>query len=71
MGAGSGVWNDVPVHADDQVGEGVSVDLAAFLRNAADGRPMKIVPSGCGGCGGRVFFVLVDDVEGGAERVCA
>ncbi|MGW2441201.1 hypothetical protein ACWCY1_31325 [Streptomyces goshikiensis] len=41
------------------------------LRNAADGRPVKIVPSVCGGCGGRVFFVLVDDVEGGAERVCA
>ncbi len=69
-GAGSGFWNDVPVHADDQVGEGVSVDLAVFLRTADDGRPVKIVPSVCGGCGGRVFFVLVDDVEGGAERVC-
>ncbi|MFD9413087.1 hypothetical protein ACFWBN_39795, partial [Streptomyces sp. NPDC059989] len=71
MGAGSGVWNDVPVHADDQVGEGVSAELAVFLRNAADGRPVKIVPSVCKGCGGRVFSVLVDDVEGGAERVCA
>ncbi len=70
MGAGSGVWNDVAVHADDQVGEGVSADLAVFLRNAGDGRRVKIVPSVCGGCGGRVFFVLVDDVEGGAERVC-
>ncbi|MEU9087162.1 hypothetical protein [Streptomyces sp. NPDC048357] len=59
------------MHADDQVGEGVSAELAAFLRNAADGRPVKIVPSVCGGCGGRVFFVLVDDVEGGVERVCA
>src|SRR3954464_10667784 len=35
MGAGSGVWNDVPVPADDQVGEGVSADLAVFLRKAA------------------------------------
>ncbi|MEV5479206.1 hypothetical protein AB0L66_43910 [Streptomyces sp. NPDC052207] len=70
MGAGSGVWNDVRVHADDQVGEGVSAELAVFLGNAADGRPVKIVASVCGGCGGRVFFVLVDDVEGGAERVC-
>lgn len=25
----------------------------------------------CGECGGRVFFVLVDDAEGGAERECA
>ncbi|MET9126872.1 hypothetical protein [Streptomyces sp. NPDC004528] len=58
------------MHADDQVGEGVSANLAAFLRNADDGRPVKIVPSVCGGCAGRVFFVLVDDVEGGAERVC-
>jgi hypothetical protein len=71
MGAGSGVRNDVPVHADDQVGEGVSAELAVFLRNAGDGRPVSIVPSVCGGCGGRVFFVFVDDVEGGAERVCA
>ncbi|MGW3321347.1 hypothetical protein [Streptomyces virginiae] len=58
------------MHADDQVGEGVSAELAEFLRKAADGRPVKIVPSVCSGCGGRVFFVLVDDVEGGAERVC-
>lgn len=68
MGVGSGVWNDVRVYADDQVGEGVSAELAVFLRNAGDGRPVKIVPSVCGGCGGRV---LVDDVEGGVERVCA
>jgi hypothetical protein len=59
------------VHADDQVGEGVSADLAVFLRNWLDGRPVKIVPSVCGECGGRVFFVLVDDGEGAAERVCA
>lgn len=66
-----GVWDDVPVHADDEVGEGVSADLAVFLRNVDDDRRVKIVPSVCGGCDGRVFFVLVDDVEGGAERVCA
>ncbi|MEV4682240.1 hypothetical protein [Streptomyces kurssanovii] len=58
------------MHADDQVGWGVCEDLAALLRKAADDRPVKIVPSVCGVCGGRVFFVLVDDVEGGAERVC-
>ncbi|MFD8938206.1 hypothetical protein ACFV0R_23660 [Streptomyces sp. NPDC059578] len=69
-GAGSGVWNDGSVHVDDQVGQGVSADLAAFLRNADDDRPVKIVSSVCGECGGRVFVVLVDDVEGGAERVC-
>ncbi|MEU0374838.1 hypothetical protein ABZ070_32455 [Streptomyces sp. NPDC006283] len=40
-------------------------------RNADDGRPVNIVPSVCGGCGGRVFVVLIDDVEGRAERVCA
>lgn len=34
MGAGSGVGNDVPLHADDQVGEGVSAELAVFLRYA-------------------------------------
>ncbi|WP_035839153.1 hypothetical protein [Kitasatospora azatica] len=59
------------MHADDQVGEGVSAELAVFLRSAADGRPVRIVASVCGGCGGRVFRVLVDDVEGGAERLCA
>jgi GGDEF domain-containing protein len=59
------------VRAGDQVGDGVSAELAAFLRNAADGRPVRLVPCVCGECGGRVFFVLVDDVEGGAERVCA
>ncbi|WP_329021827.1 MULTISPECIES: hypothetical protein [unclassified Streptomyces] len=58
------------MHADDQVGEAVSADLAAFLRNADDGRPVKIVASVCDGCGGGVFSVLVDDVEGGAERMC-
>lgn len=58
------------MHADDQVGEGVSAALAAFLRNADEVRPVKIVPSVCGECGGRVFFVFVDDVEGAAGRVC-
>ncbi|MFG2622565.1 hypothetical protein ACGFXC_33620 [Streptomyces sp. NPDC048507] len=58
------------MHADDQVGEGVSADLAVLLRSVDDGRPVKIVPSVCGGCGGRVFLVLFDDVEGGAARMC-
>ncbi|QDY78829.1 hypothetical protein [Streptomyces qinzhouensis] len=58
------------MHADDQVGEGVPADLAEFLRSTDDGRPVTIVPSVCGGCGGRVFSVLIDDVEGGAERMC-
>jgi hypothetical protein len=55
------------VHADDQVGEGLSVELAALLRDGADG-PVKIAPSMCGGCGGGVFLMLVDDVEGGEEH---
>jgi hypothetical protein len=59
------------VHADDQVGDGVSVELAALLRNAVDGLPVRITPSVCEGCGGRLFCVLVDDVEGGAERECS
>ena len=71
MGAGPGVWNAVPVHADDQVDEGVSPELAWFLRSAVDHRPVRIVPAVCDRCGGRVFCVLVDDVEGAAERVCA
>lgn len=29
-GPGSGVWNDVPVHADDQVGEGVKDGAAGI-----------------------------------------
>ncbi|WP_345656502.1 hypothetical protein [Streptomyces siamensis] len=58
------------MHAADQVGEGVSAGLTTFLRNADGDRPVKIVPSVCGECDGRVFFVLVDDVEGAAERVC-
>jgi hypothetical protein len=63
------VWNDVSVHGDDQVGEGVPAELAAFLRGAVDGRPVKIAPSVCEGCGGRVFFVLVN--ASGAERECS
>ncbi|MFD3456504.1 hypothetical protein ACFWVC_30575 [Streptomyces sp. NPDC058691] len=58
------------MHADDQIGEGVPVELGAFLRGGADG-PVKIVPCVCGGCGGRVFRVLVDDLEGGAQRECS
>ncbi|MGW0926793.1 hypothetical protein ACWD3J_48705 [Streptomyces sp. NPDC002755] len=57
------------VHADDQVGEGVPAKLAAFLRDAVDGRPVKIAPSIWEGCGGRVFFVLVN--ASGAERECS
>ncbi|MEW2134854.1 hypothetical protein [Streptomyces sp. NPDC005435] len=56
------------MHADDQVGEGVPAELAAFLRNAVDGRPVKIVPSVCG-CDGGVFFLLVN--ASGAERECS
>ncbi|MFE5896186.1 hypothetical protein ACFQ67_02015 [Streptomyces sp. NPDC056488] len=63
------VWNDASVHADDQVGEGVRAELAMFLREAVDGRPVKIAPSVCEGCGGRVFFVLVN--ASGAERECS
>jgi hypothetical protein len=58
------------VHVDDQVDDGVPAELAEYLRGAVDDRPVKITPSLCGGCGGRRFFVLVDDVEGGAEREC-
>lgn len=57
------------MHADDQVGEGVPAELAAFLRESDDNRPVKIVPSVCGACGGRVFSVLV--TESGAERECS
>ncbi|WP_173092181.1 hypothetical protein [Actinomadura verrucosospora] len=57
------------MHRDDQVGEGVSAELAAFLRSVDDGRPVKIAPSVCEGCGGRVFFVLV--TASGAERECS
>ncbi|MFG2489290.1 hypothetical protein ACGFSI_41970 [Streptomyces virginiae] len=59
------------MQADDQVGEAVSAELAAFLRNGGDGRPVTIVPSVCDGYGGHVFSVIVDDVESGAERMCA
>ncbi|MFE2156137.1 hypothetical protein ACFXAO_39590 [Streptomyces lavendulae] len=61
------------MHADDQVGEGVSAELAAFLRNADDGRPVTIAPSVCGGCGGRVFIAdsgeFLQDVDPG-EACC-
>ncbi|WP_405827897.1 hypothetical protein [Streptomyces sp. NBC_00105] len=57
------------VHADDQVGEGVPAELAVFLRGAVDDRPVRVASSICGGCGGRVFFVLVNDC--GAERECS
>ena len=67
----SGVWDDVAVHLEDQVGDGVSVGLAEFLRGAVDSRPVKIVPCECSDCGGRVFFVLLDDDQGAAERECA
>lgn len=64
-----GVWNDMPVHAGDQVGEGVPAELAVFLRVPVDGRPMKITPSVCEGRGGRVFLLLVN--ASGAERECS
>ncbi|MFI0243147.1 hypothetical protein [Streptomyces sp. NPDC016845] len=59
------------MHADDQIGGGVSAGLAEVLRGGDDGHPVQIVSSVCGGCRGGVFFVLLDDVEGGAERVCS
>jgi len=58
------------VHVDDQIDDGVSVELAAFLRGGVGSRPVKIVPCVCGECGERVFSVLVDDDEGVAERKC-
>jgi hypothetical protein len=64
-----GVWNDALVHADDQVGAGVSAELAEFLRGAVDGRPVRIVPSVCEACGGPRFFVLVN--MSGAQRECS
>ncbi|MFE1290289.1 hypothetical protein [Streptomyces sp. NPDC058751] len=57
------------MHADDQVGEGVHAELAAFLRGAADDRPVRIVACVCGGCGGRTFSVLVN--ASAAERECS
>jgi hypothetical protein len=36
-----GFWNDVPVHADDQVGDGVSAELATSVRDAGGGRLVK------------------------------
>ncbi|MFV2174570.1 hypothetical protein ACFHW2_16980 [Actinomadura sp. LOL_016] len=59
------------MHADDRLGDGVSVELGAFLCGADDDRPVTIVGSVCGACGGRVFRVLVDEVEGAVERRCA
>ncbi|EFG04993.1 hypothetical protein CRV15_35455 (plasmid) [Streptomyces clavuligerus] len=56
------------MHVDDEVGEGVPAELAAFLRGAGDGRPVRVAASVCG-CGGRVFFVLVN--ASGAERECS
>lgn len=56
------------VHNGDQVAEDVPAELAAFLRGADDCRPVKIASSVCRGCGGRVFYVLVN--ESGAEREC-
>lgn len=57
------------MHADDQVDEGVSAELAGFLRKVDDRRPVKIAPSVCEGCGGRVFLFLVNAC--GAERRCS
>ncbi|MFB9603711.1 hypothetical protein ACFFTQ_12090 [Streptomyces roseofulvus] len=52
-----------------QVGAGVPAELADFLLEAVDGRPVRIAACVCGGCGGRVFLVLVNG--SGAERACA
>ncbi|WP_405849556.1 hypothetical protein OG211_20510 [Streptomyces niveus] len=59
------------MHADDQVDEGVSAELAVFLREVEvdDRRPVKIAPCVCEGCGGRVFLFLVN--ASGAERRCS
>ncbi|MER7760623.1 hypothetical protein [Streptomyces sp. NPDC097619] len=59
------------MHADDRVEAGVSAELVALLRTADDRRPVRVVSSVCGACGGRVFRVLFDEVEGGVERACA
>ncbi|MFE2044566.1 hypothetical protein ACFXAZ_27310 [Streptomyces sp. NPDC059477] len=57
------------MRADDRIDEGVPADLAVLLRDADDGRPVRISRSLCAGCGGRVFRVLVN--ASGAERECA
>ncbi|MEV8362613.1 hypothetical protein [Streptomyces niveus] len=57
------------MHADDQVDEGISAELALLLRGVDDRRPVKIAPSVCEGCGGRVFLFLVN--ASGAERRCS
>ncbi|MFE1319787.1 hypothetical protein [Kitasatospora phosalacinea] len=48
----------------------VSEELAGFLREAAEYRPVLVAGCGCEDCGGRVFTVRVDDVEGCAAREC-
>ncbi|MFJ9697015.1 hypothetical protein [Kitasatospora sp. NPDC101183] len=58
------------MHADGQVGDGVSVELAELLREAAGDRPVVVAGSVCAGCGGRRFWVLVDDEQGAAGREC-
>ncbi|MFE5940738.1 hypothetical protein ACFQ69_35950 [Streptomyces sp. NPDC056470] len=57
------------MHADDQVADGVSVELAELLRHVDD-RPVKVSASVCIECGSRVFSVNFDELEGGAEREC-
>lgn len=57
------------MHADDQVREGVPAQLAGVLRGADDRRPVKVVPSLCQGCGGRVFTVRLNDSA--VERECS
>ncbi|MEU8762338.1 hypothetical protein [Streptomyces sp. NPDC048659] len=54
---------------DDEIGAGVSAELAEFLRDAVDSRPARIAPCVCAGCGGRAFAVLVN--TSGAERECS
>ncbi|MER6672897.1 hypothetical protein [Streptomyces sp. NPDC000983] len=57
------------MHADDQVDGNVSAKLSAFLREADDDRPVRIVPCVCAGCGRGVFSLLVN--ASGAERECS
>ncbi|MFF2775464.1 hypothetical protein ACFVU3_11190 [Streptomyces sp. NPDC058052] len=64
-----GVRENATVHADDRIDADVPEALAALLRDGDDGRPVTVASSVCGGCGGRVFFVLVN--ASGAERECS
>ncbi|RAJ47226.1 hypothetical protein K353_00428 [Kitasatospora sp. SolWspMP-SS2h] len=51
-------------------GGGVSVELRTFLRKAVADGPTVLLGCACEDCGGRVFTVRVDGVEGCAGREC-